>query len=197
MTVRILLVDDHDLVRRGVRVVLEGENDLSVVAEAASVEEARRVAIPVDVAVMDVRLCDGNGVELSRWLSANRPLAARVLLTSLDEDRAILAALLAGASGCVLKQVKGLDLISVVREAASGESSIGGTEIDVALSRQRAIIERASVVAGCDENAMAVLRLLGMGLADKEIARELGVDPSTVDAFVRAMVTEIGLGPLR
>ena len=122
MSLKIFLVDDHEVVRRGVRDMLEAEADLEVVGEAGTVEEAlhRVAATNPDVAVLDVRLPDGSGVELCREIRSRHPSIACLMLTSFDDDEALFEAILAGASGYVLKQVKGSDILEAVRAVGAG-----------------------------------------------------------------------------
>ena len=124
MTVRVFLLDDHEVVRRGVRELLESEDDLEVVGEAGTAEEAlRRIpATHPDVAVLDVRLPDGDGVEVCREIRSAHPETACLMLTSFADDEALFSAIMAGASGYVLKQVRGTDLIDGVRRVGQGES---------------------------------------------------------------------------
>ena len=122
MTTRVFLLDDHEVVRRGLRELFDAENDLSVVGEATTAEEAmtRVPAVRPDVAVLDVRLPDGDGVEVCRDLRSALPDLKCLMLTSFADDEALFSAILAGASGYVLKQVKGADLVSAVRRVAAG-----------------------------------------------------------------------------
>ena len=122
MTTRVFLLDDHEVVRRGLRELFDAEEDLSVVGEAATAEEAitRVPATHPDVAVLDVRLPDGDGVEVCRDLRSAMPELKCLMLTSFADDEALFSAILAGASGYVLKQVKGGDLVSAVRRVAAG-----------------------------------------------------------------------------
>src|SRR3954453_11248173 len=122
--IRVFLLDDHEVVRRGVRDLLEAEDDIEIVGEAGTAEEAvgRIPATSPDVAVLDVRLPDGSGVEGCRDVRSRRPELACIMLTSFADDEALFEAIMAGASGYVLKQVRGSDLIDAVRRVASGES---------------------------------------------------------------------------
>src|SRR3954470_24122483 len=124
MTVRVFLLDDHEVVRRGVRDLLEAEDDFEIVGEAGTAEEARQ-RIPAtnpDVAVLDVRLPDGSGVEVCRDVRSARPDLACIMLTSFSDDEALFEAIMAGASGYVLKQVKGAELVDAIRQVAAGNS---------------------------------------------------------------------------
>ena len=124
MTVRVFLLDDHEVVRRGLRELLEAESDLEVVGEAGTAEEAygRIPATTPDVAILDVRLPDGDGVAVCREIRSNHPEIACLMLTSYADDEALFSAIMAGASGYVLKQVRGTDLVDGVRRVGRGES---------------------------------------------------------------------------
>ena len=124
MAIRVLLVDDHEIVRRGLRDLLNGEPDIEVVAEAGTAAEAlaRTSATRPDVAVVDVRLPDGDGVELCRTLRSLGPAPYCLVLTAFDDEAALLEAIMAGASGYLLKQVRGQDVVHAIREVAGGRS---------------------------------------------------------------------------
>jgi two-component system response regulator DevR len=136
--IRLLLVDDHEIVRRGLRELLEVETDLKVVAEAGSLDEALALNIDeIDVAVLDVRLPDGSGVDLCRLLREKRPEMACLMLTSFADNEALNASVLAGARGYVLKNVRGDDLVSAIRHVAEGEMLLTNDQIERARERLR------------------------------------------------------------
>ena len=174
-TTRVFLLDDHEVVRRGLREMFDAEDDLSVVGEAATAEEAmaRVPAARPDVAVLDVRLPDGDGVEVCRDLRSALPDLKCLMLTSFADDEALFSAILAGASGYVLKQVKGADLISAVRRVASG-----GSLLDPALTRQvmdrlrgeKVEDERLARLTGQERN---ILELIADGKTNRQIADDL------------------------
>ena len=142
--VRVLLVDDHEVVRRGLREMLDDEDDIEVVAEAGSVDEAlaRAHAAQPDVAVVDVQLPDGSGVDLCRALRALGPRC--LVLTAFDDEEALVGAIMAGASGYLLKQVRGQDLVTAVREVAAGRSLLDPVTTARVLERMRRPAPRAS-----------------------------------------------------
>src|SRR5207247_8470563 len=137
VTVRVFLLDDHEVVRRGLRELLEAEDDFTVVGEAGTAEEAYSRIPPTrpDVAVLDVRLPDGDGVEVCREIRSRHPEVQCLMLTSFADDEALFSAIMAGASGYVLKQVRGNDLVDAIRRVAAGESLL-----DPAVTRR--VLER-------------------------------------------------------
>src|SRR6185295_5377528 len=140
MTVRVFLLDDHEVVRRGVRDLLEGEDDIEVVGEAGTAEEAlgRNPATTPHVAVLDVRLPDGDGVEVCREIRSRHPEIQCLMLTSFADDEALFAAIMAGAAGYVLKQIRGDDLVDGIRRVARGESLLDPAVTAKVLDRLRA-----------------------------------------------------------
>lgn len=188
------LLDDHEVVRRGLRELFEAEEDLTVVGEAATAEEAmaRVPATHPDVAVLDVRLPDGDGVEVCRDLRSAMPELKCLMLTSFADDEALFSAILAGASGYVLKQVKGSDLVSAVRRVASG-----GSLLDPALTRQvmdrlrgeKVEDERLSRLTGQERN---ILQLIADGKTNRQIADELFLAEKTVKNYVSNLLSKMG-----
>ena len=174
-TLRVFLVDDHEVVRRGVRDMLEAEGDIEVVGEAGSVEEAlRRVAATTpQVAVLDVRLPDGSGVELCRELRSSHPEIACLMLTSFDDDEALFEAIVAGASGYVLKQVKGSDIIDAVRQVGAGRSLLDPSLSARVMDRLRAGSTQDPRLAGLTAQEHRVLELLADGKTNRQIAAEM------------------------
>ncbi|MGD0321880.1 MAG: response regulator transcription factor [Acidimicrobiales bacterium] len=194
MTTRVFLLDDHEVVRRGLRELFDAENDLSVVGEATTAEEAmtRVPAVRPDVAVLDVRLPDGDGVEVCRDLRSALPDLKCLMLTSFADDEALFSAILAGASGYVLKQVKGADLVSAVRRVAAG-----GSLLDPALTRQvmdrlrgeKVEDERLARLTGQERN---ILELIADGKTNREIADELFLAEKTVKNYVSNLLSKMG-----
>ena len=139
MTIRVFLLDDHEVVRRGLRDLLEAEDDLEVVGEAGTAEEAYRAhpATRPDVAVLDVRLPDGDGIEVCREIRSRHPEIACLMLTSFSDDEAVYAAIMAGAAGYVLKQVRGTDLVDGIRRVAAGDSLLDPSVTARVLERLR------------------------------------------------------------
>jgi DNA-binding NarL/FixJ family response regulator len=192
--VRVFLVDDHEIVRRGVREVLEAEPDLTVVGEAATVAEAlvRLPTVRTDVAVLDLRLPDGTGVELCRELRSLLPTLGCLVLTSYADDEALVAAILAGASGYVLKQVRGGDLVTAVRTVAAGGSLLDPRAAAVVMERMRAPAA-ADPLAGLSDQERRILELIGEGLTNREIGQRLFLSEKTVKNYVSNVLGKLGL----
>ncbi|ACU34071.1 response regulator transcription factor [Actinosynnema pretiosum subsp. pretiosum] len=194
MTIRVLLVDDHEVVRRGLRELLEDEADLKVVAEAGGVREAvvRAQASKPDVAVVDMRLPDGTGVELCGKLQ-DLPGGPRCLvLTAFEDDEALVGAITAGASGYLLKQVRGQDLVHAVREVAAGRSLLDPVTTSRVLERMRKPQE-PDELATLTEQERRVLSLIGEGLSNRQIAERLFVAEKTVKNHVTAVLSKLGM----
>ena len=192
--ITVFLVDDHEVVRRGVRELLEAEPDLHVVGEASSVAEAlvRVPAVGPQVAVLDVRLPDGNGVELCRELRDTVPGIACLMLTSFADDQALLDAVLAGAAGYVLKNVRGNDLVEGVRTVAAGGSLLDPHAASLVLARLRS--PRASdPLERLSEQERRILELIGEGLTNREIAARLFLAEKTVKNYVSNVLAKLGL----
>jgi DNA-binding NarL/FixJ family response regulator len=192
--IRVFLVDDHEVVRRGVRDLLDMDDGLEVVGEAGNVEEAMRRVGPADpdVAVLDVRLPDGNGVELCRDLRSQNPDLRCVILTSFGDDEALFDAIMAGASADVLKQVRGSDLVDAVRRVGQGQSLL-----DPALTAR--VLERIRVgQTDSEEQKLSpqerkILELLGEGLSNKEIAARIHLAEKTVRNYVSNLLSKLGM----
>ncbi|MEU5690982.1 response regulator transcription factor [Actinosynnema sp. NPDC020468] len=192
MPVRVLLVDDHEVVRRGLRELLEDEDDITVVAEAGGVGEAvaRASAVRPDVAVVDVQLPDGTGVELCGRL---RALDVRCLvLTAFDDEEALVGAIMAGASGYLLKQVRGQDLVVAVREVAAGRSLLDPRTTARVLERMRRPAE-VDVLDALTEQERRVLELIGEGMTNRQIAERLFLAEKTVKNYVTAVLSKLGM----
>jgi DNA-binding NarL/FixJ family response regulator len=195
MSTRIFLVDDHEIVRRGVADLFEDEPDLEIVGEAATVAEAlaRIPTLPVDVAVLDVRMPDGNGVELCRDLRSQLPELRCLILTSYSDDEALLNAIMAGASGFVLKQVLGNDLISAVRRVGAGESLLDAKTTEALMKRIRQGRDDGGPLAELTDQERAVFDLVGEGLTNRQIASRLFLAEKTVKNYVSHILAKLGM----
>ena len=194
-TVRVFLLDDHEVVRRGVADLLEAEPDLTVVGEAATAAEAlaRVPAVRPDVAVLDVRLPDGDGVTVCRELRSMLPDLRCLMLTSFADDDALFDAIMAGASGYVLKQIRGTDLVGAVRTVANGQSLLDPRTTAKVLERMRAAAEDKGPVAGLSEQERTVLALIGEGLTNREIGERMFLAEKTVKNYVSHLLAKLGM----
>lgn len=195
MTLRIFLVDDHEVVRRGVRDMLEAEDDFEVVGEAGTVAEAlnRIASVTVDVAILDVRLPDGSGVELCRELRSIRPELACLMLTSFDDDEALFEAIVAGAAGYVLKQVKGSDIVNAVRQVGAGRSLLDPTMTSRVMERLRNGTNQDQRLAGLSGQERRILELLAEGMTNRQIAADMFLAEKTVKNYVSNLLTKMGM----
>ncbi|MFH8624494.1 response regulator [Streptomyces vietnamensis] len=196
--VRVFLLDDHEVVRRGVRDLLEAEPDLTVVGEAGTVEQAlvRVPALRPRVAVLDVRLPDGDGVSVCRELRSRMPDLACLMLTSFDDEEALLDAIMAGASGYVLKQITGTDLVNAVRTVASGQSMLdpGATARVMARLRSGASQEeQPQGLPGLTDRERQILALVGEGLTNREIGKRLYLAEKTVKNNISRLLAKLGV----
>ena len=194
MTTRVFLVDDHEIVRRGLVDLLGSVPDLEVVGEAASVGEAmaRIPGCGADVAVLDVRLPDGNGVELCRDLRAALPELRCLMLTSYSDDEALFDAIMAGASGFGLKQVLGTDLVAAVRTVGEGGSLLDSRATSALMNRIRSA-RREDPLAELSEQERAVFELIGEGLTNREIAERLFLAEKTIKNYVSRLLSKLGM----
>jgi two-component system, NarL family, response regulator DevR len=193
--IRIFLVDDHEIVRRGVADLLEDEPDLRVVGEAASVAEAlaRIPASGADVAVLDVRLGDGSGVELCRDLRSQLPNLHCLILTSYSDDEALLNAIMAGAAGFVLKEVLGGDLKTAVRTVGNGGSLLDGRTTEALMKRLRHPKDGEGPLANLTDQERAVFDLIGEGMTNRQIAERLFLAEKTVKNYVSRLLGKLGM----
>jgi two-component system response regulator DevR len=193
MPIQVLLVDDHELVRRGLRDLLGDEPDIEVVAEAGSVEEALAVAMHVEpeVAVVDVRLGDGDGVTLCRELRSKPNPPACLMLTAFDDEEAMVGAIMAGAAGYLLKQVRGQDVVYAVREVAAGRSLLDPVSTARVLDKMRH--PPTDELATLTERERDVLELIGQGLSNREIAERLFLAEKTVKNYVTSVLAKLGM----
>jgi DNA-binding NarL/FixJ family response regulator len=191
--IRLLLVDDHEIVRRGLRELLEAQSDLEVVAEAGSLEDALLIDLDeLDVAVLDVRLPDGSGVDLCRLLREQRPDLACLMLTSFADNDALNASVLAGARGYVLKNVRGDDLVTSIRRVANGEMLLSDEQIERARERLRRQITEDIRLESLSAQESRILELLSEGLSNREIADVMFLAEKTVKNYVSNLLAKLG-----
>jgi len=189
---RVFLVDDHEIVRRGVADLINAEADLTVVGEASTVKQAlsRIAATTPDVAVLDVRLPDGSGIDLCRDIRSAYPEVACLMLTAYDDDEASYTAVLAGAAGYVLKDIRGQGLLESIRRVAGGE-----TLVDPAVTKR--VVERATTgpdaAADLSLRERQVLDQIAAGLTNRQIAEHLGLAEKTVKNYVSGLLAKLGM----
>jgi two-component system, NarL family, response regulator DevR len=197
VTIRVFLLDDHEVVRRGVRDLLEAQSDgeIEVAGEAGTAEEAyRRIpAVGPDVAILDVRLPDGDGVEVCREIRSRHPEVQCLMLTSFADDEALFDSIMAGAAGYVLKQVRGSDLVDSVRRVAAGQSLLDPTVTAKVLDRLRMGPEADPVVAQLTEQERKILDLLAEGLTNRQIGERLYLAEKTVKNYVSNLLLKLGM----
>jgi DNA-binding NarL/FixJ family response regulator len=197
VTIKAFLLDDHEVVRRGVRELLEGESrgEIAVVGEAGTAEEALRrlPAVRPDVAILDVRLPDGNGVEVCREIRSRHPEIQCLMLTSFADDEALFDAIMAGAAGYVLKQVRGSDLVDSVRRVAAGQSLLDPTVTAKVLDRLRRGPEEEPGVEQLTEQERRILDLLAEGLTNRQIGERLYLAEKTVKNYVSNLLMKLGM----
>jgi DNA-binding NarL/FixJ family response regulator len=193
--IRVFLLDDHEVVRRGLRALLESEGDVEVVGEAGSAAEAmaRVPALRPAVAVLDVRLPDGDGVAVCRDLRAQLPELACLMLTSYADDEALFAAIMAGASGYVLKQVRGSDILGAVRTVAAGGSLLDPRTTARLMEKLRAGVDGQDPLAVLTVQERRILELIGAGLTNRQIGEHLYLAEKTVKNYVSKVLAKLGL----
>ena len=196
--IRVFLLDDHEVVRRGVHDLLNDEPDITVVGEAATVEQAliRVPALRPQVAVLDVRLPDGDGVTVCRELRSQMPELACLMLTSFDDEEALLDSIMAGASGYVLKQIKGSDLVSAVRTVAAGQSLLDPSATARLMARLRQGQEpepEPDALPGLTDREREILALIGEGLTNRQIGQRLYLAEKTVKNHVSRLLAKLGV----
>jgi len=193
--IRVFLLDDHEVVRRGLRELLESAGDIEVVGESGlAVEATSRIpALRPDVAILDGRLPDGSGVDVCRDIRSVDPSIRALILTSYDDDEALFAAILAGASGYVLKQITGHDLVDTVRRVAAGQSMIDPALTARVLDRVRNGVPEATELAGLTEREREILELIAEGLTNRQIGERLFLAEKTVKNYVSSLLAKLGL----
>lgn len=192
----VFLVDDHEVVRRGLAELLDDDPDLRVVGEASSYAHAlaRIPALVPDVAVLDVRLPDGNGIELCRELLSKLPGLRCLILTSFEDDQAMLDAILAGASGYVVKDIKGLDLTRAVHDVGSGKSLLDNRAAAALMAKLRTdAAEKNGPFEELTDQERVLLGLLGEGLTNRQIAARMFLAEKTVKNYVSRLLNKLGV----
>jgi DNA-binding NarL/FixJ family response regulator len=194
-TIKVFLLDDHEIVRRGVKDMLEAEPDIVVIGEAGTAESAlaRIPALRPDVAVLDVRLPDGDGVTVCREIRSRMPEVACLMLTSFGDDEALFDAIMAGAAGYVLKQIRGTDLIGAVRTVARGESMLDPEAASKVMARMRDQATKTDPLAGLTPQERKILELIGEGLTNRQIGERMFLAEKTVKNYVSALFAKLGM----
>ena len=192
--VRVFLLDDHEIVRRGVKELLETEGDIEVVGEAGTAAEALARIPPTrpDVAVLDVRLPDGDGVQVCREIRSAHPEIQCLMLTSFADDEALFQAIMAGASGYVLKQIKGADVVEAVRSVAAGRSLLDPSVTARVLERLRSGSEEDELLARLSPQERNILRLIADGLTNRQIAERLTITERSAESHVERIRLRLG-----
>ena len=193
--VPVFLLDDHEVVRQGVRALLESTGQIAVVGEASLAEEAlaRVRAVRPRVAILDVRLPDGNGVEVCREIRSELPDVYCLMLTSYSDDEALFEAIMAGASGYVLKQIRGNELLQAVLRVAEGESLLDPAVTGRVLRRLREPSEEDERLARLTEQERRILDLIAEGCTNRQIGQRLHLAEKTVKNYVSNMLTKLGM----
>ena len=193
--IRVYLLDDHEVVRQGLRALLEVAGDIEVVGESGSAVEAsaRIPALRPDVAILDGRLPDGSGVEVCRQVRAVDPSIQALILTSYDDDEALFAAIMAGASGYVLKEIMGSDLVGAIRQVAAGNSLIDPALTARVLDRVRNGPTIAPELARLTERELTLLGLIAEGLTNRQIGERMYLAEKTVKNNVSGILAKLGV----
>lgn len=194
VTVRVFLLDDHEIVRRGLRELLELSGDIEVVGESGSAAEAERriPALRPDVCVLDARLPDGSGIDVCRAVRSVDPTLHALILTSYDDDQALRAAVLAGASGYVLKDIKGTDLVSAIRRVAAGEQLISSDVV----ARVRSSLSETSIdprLRALTPQERRILEHIAEGMTNRQIAEGMFLAEKTVKNYVTSILDKLGM----
>jgi two-component system, NarL family, response regulator DevR len=193
--IRVFLLDDHEIVRRGLRELLEGEGDIEVVGESGlAAEAARRIpALRPDVAVLDGRLPDGSGIDVCRDVRSFDPSIAVLILTSFDDDEALFTSIMAGAAGYVLKQIRGTDLVDAVRRVASGQSLLDPAVTQRVLTRLREGQHEDERLTGLTDQERRILGHIAEGLTNRQIAERMFLAEKTVKNYVSSLLAKLGM----
>ncbi len=189
------LLDDHEVVRHGLRDLLEREGDIEIVGESGSAVDAehRIPALRPHVAVLDARLPDGSGIDVCREVRSVDPSIQALILTSYEDDEALFAAIMAGAAGYVLKQIKGTDLVDAVRRVAAGQSLLDPAVTARVLERIRRGPEQPDELKGLTEQERRILALVAEGLTNREIAQRMFLSEKTIKNYVSSLLAKLGM----
>lgn len=195
--ITVFLVDDHEIVRRGLIDLIDSDPELTVVGEAGTVSNAlaRIPALRPDVAVLDVQLPDGNGIELCRELMSAVPELRCLMLTSYTEDQAMLDAILAGAKGYIVKDITGMDLTTAIKDVGQGKSLLDNRAAAVLMEKLRASqdVPLPGPLASLTEQERTLLALLGEGLTNRQIAGRMFLAEKTVKNYVSRLLAKLGM----
>ncbi|MGZ4452717.1 MAG: response regulator [Nocardioides sp.] len=193
--IRVFLLDDHEVVRHGIRNLLEDAGGFVVVGESGSAQEAKRLipAMRPDVAILDGQLPDGSGIDVCRDVRSQDPTIAALILTSFDDDEALFAAIMAGAAGYVLKQVRNSDLVETVRQVAAGRSMLDPAVTAQVLDRVRNGPTTDPLLDRLTAHQQRILDLLGEGMTNRQIATAMSLAEKTVKNYVSSLLAKLGL----
>ena len=193
--IRVFLLDDHEVVRRGIADLLTQDGDIEIVGESGSAVEAvhRIPALRPDVAVLDARLPDGNGIDVCRDVRAVDPTIQGLILTSYEDDEALFSAIMAGAAGYVLKQIRGTDLVDAVRRVAAGQSLLDPAVTARVLDRIRSGVEQPNELKSLTDQERRILEYIAQGLTNHEIAQKMFLADKTVKNYVSSVLAKLGL----
>jgi DNA-binding NarL/FixJ family response regulator len=192
---KVFLVDDHEIVRQGIARVVEAQPDMTVIGEAANVHDAlgRIAATEPDVALLDVRLPDGNGIDLCRQIRQDHPHVQCVILTAYDDDDAMFAAVVAGATGYLLKSIRATELVSAIRSVAEGKRLLHPRAEKNAMQRMREAREEDPRFGSLGLRERQILALIADGLSNRQIGERLGLAEKTVKNYVSGLLSKLGL----
>jgi DNA-binding NarL/FixJ family response regulator len=193
--IRVFLLDDHEVVRRGLKGLLEAEADIEVVGEAGTSESAiaRIKALQPDVALLDIRLPDGDGVSLCREIRSALPGTACLMLTAYSDDQALMGAIMAGAAGYVMKQTLGPELVGAVRTVAGGQSTLDAHTAQRVMERLRERTSGVDPVAALSGQEKRVLDLIAEGMTNREIAEHMVLSEKTAKNYVSSLLSKLGM----
>jgi DNA-binding NarL/FixJ family response regulator len=193
--IRVFLLDDHEVVRRGLKALLNAEADIEVVGEAGTAQSAmnRLLVLRPDVAVLDVRLPDGDGVTVCREIRSALAGTACLMLTAYGNDQALLGAIMAGAAGYVMKQASGAELVDAIRVVAAGNSTLDAHATERIMQRLRERAADTNPVSALSAQEKRVLGLIGEGLSNREMAERMVLSEKTVKNYVASVLAKLGM----